>query len=184
MQDALTKAKALRLFILDVDGVLTNGIIYYGNDGVALKGFHIHDGLGIKLLQKTGIKVAVISAKPSELVAKRLKELTIQHVYLGYEDKLPIYEKLKQELALQDNEIGYMGDDLPDLPLLCRAGLAITVPQAPQPIPQYVDLMTKKKGGKGAVREACEFIMEAQGKLHSVLQFYLPQNVNNKIDHR
>jgi 3-deoxy-D-manno-octulosonate 8-phosphate phosphatase (KDO 8-P phosphatase) len=173
MSAAIEKAKAIRLLILDVDGVLTSGVIYYGSDGREMKGFHIHDGLGIKLLQKTGVIVAIISGKNSEAVSRRIKDLNIRHFYLGQEDKLPAYEDLKQRLKIQDHEIAYMGDDLPDLPLLRRAGLAITVPQAPETIKQHVDYITKLKAGKGAVREACEFIMETQDHYQSVIQSYL-----------
>jgi 3-deoxy-D-manno-octulosonate 8-phosphate phosphatase (KDO 8-P phosphatase) len=173
MASAAEKAKLIRLLILDVDGVLTNGTIYYGNNGIELKGFHIHDGLGINMLQQSGIPVAVISGKTSEGVARRLAELKVEHVYLGHQDKVPAYEELKQTLNLEDQEIAYMGDDLPDLPILFRAGLAISVPQAPAFIKEHVDYTTNIKAGKGAVREACEFIMEAQGTLHSVLQSYL-----------
>jgi 3-deoxy-D-manno-octulosonate 8-phosphate phosphatase (KDO 8-P phosphatase) len=173
MSTPVEKAKAIRLLILDVDGVLTTGVIYYGSDGREMKGFHIHDGLGIKLLQKTGVIVAVISGKNSESVSLRLKDLNIRYAYLGQDNKLPAYEDLKQKLQIEDHEIAYMGDDLPDLPLLRRAGLAITVPQAPAIIQQHVDFITKIKAGKGAAREACEFIMDAQGHYKSVLQSYL-----------
>lgn len=167
------KANAIRLLILDVDGILTSGVVYYGSDGFEMKGFHLHDGLGIKLLQKTGVAVAVISGKNSDPVARRLKELHIQHAYLGYEDKIPPYEELKQQLQLKDHEIAHMGDDLPDLPLLQRVGLALTVEAAPAIIKQHADFIAKMKPGKGAVREACEFIMEAQGSYQSVIQSYL-----------
>lgn len=173
MQLIREKAKTIRLLILDVDGVLTTGVVYYGSDGFEMKGFHLHDGLGIKLLQKSGVTVAIISGKNSEPVARRLNDLHVEHVYLGHEDKIPPYEALKQMLKLKDDEIAYMGDDLPDLPLLRRAGLALTVPQAPLIIQQHADYITKNKAGKGAVREACEFIMEAQGQLESVIQSYL-----------
>lgn len=173
MQAIIEKAKPIRLLILDVDGVLTSGVIYYGNNGMEMKGFHLHDGLGIKLLQKSRVAVAIISGKNSEAVTRRVQELNIEHVYLGHDDKLPPYEELKQKLHLNDSEIAYMGDDLPDLPILRRVGLAITVPQAPEIIRQHADLITKNKAGKGAVREACEFIMEAQGQLQSVIESYL-----------
>jgi len=174
MQAVNKKAKAIRLVILDVDGVLTSGVIYYSNDdAIEFKGFHVHDGLAIKLLQKAGIEVAIISAKKSRLVERRLQELEVKHIYLGYEDKVPPYETLKQNLKLSDEEIAYMGDDLPDLPLLRRVGLAITVPQAPQIVKQLVDFTTENKAGKGAVREAVELILHAQGLYQSVLQSYL-----------
>ena len=122
MQAVNEKAKSIRLLILDVDGVLTTGAIYYGNhsannDALEFKGFHVHDGLGIKLLQKTGVQVGVISAKTSHAVSRRLADLNIDHIHLGHEDKLPIYETLKQKLGLRDEQIAYMGDDLPDLPI-------------------------------------------------------------------
>lgn len=173
MQHVIDKAKPIRLLILDVDGVLTSGLIYYGSHGMELKGFHVHDGFGIKLLQETGIHVAIISGKKSDAVAERVKDFKIQHSYLGYDDKLPPYEELKQKLQLNDNQIAYMGDDLLDLPLLRRAGIAITVPQAPEIIRQHVDFITTRKAGKGAVREACELILEAQGKFLSLQQSYL-----------
>lgn len=173
MQEIMEKAKRVKLLILDVDGTLTNGIIYYNKDGAEERGFHVHDGFGIQLLQKAGIQVAVISAKDSETVKKRLSDLQIEHAYLGQEDKLPAYETLKQALHLTDTNIAYMGDDLPDLPLLCRAGFAITVPNAPAIIQQKVDYISKKKAGKGAVRELCNLILDAQGLLEPMLQSYL-----------
>lgn len=173
MQEIHEIAKSIRLLILDVDGVLTSGVIYYDNYQFEMRGFHIHDGLGIKLLQKTGVKVAVISGKKSTAVKKRMKELRIEHAYLGHEDKIIPYEALKQKLALHDHEIAYMGDDLPDLPLLRRAALAITVPEAPATIKQHVDYITNIKAGKGAVREVCELIMNAQGTYETVIQSYL-----------
>lgn len=173
MQEINKKAEPIKLLILDVDGVLTSGLIYYGNQGMELKAFHIHDGLGIKLLQKAGIKIAVITAKQSEAVARRVEELKIEHFYSGNSNKLPAYEDLKQKLNLMDNEIAYIGDDVPDLPLLKRVNLAVTVPMAPLIINQNVDYITKNKGGKGAVREVCELILQAQGKYQSVIQSYL-----------
>lgn len=173
MQFIVEKAKHIRLLILDVDGVLTSGHLCYGSQGDEYKNFHVHDGLGILLIQQAGIKVAIISAKKSAALELRIKDLNIQYAYLGQEKKRPAYEKLKQQLQLADHEIAYIGDDLPDLPLLCRVGLAITVPDAPQIIRQYADWTTAHLGGKGAVREVCELIMQAQGKYQSVIQSYL-----------
>ena len=175
MQTIINKAKQIKLLVLDVDGVLTNGLIFYSADGAEMKGFHIHDGLGIKLLKKAGIQVAIISGKKSAAVEKRMQDLRIDHVYLGHENKLPAYEDLINRVQLDDHEIAYMGDDLPDLPLLQRAGLAITVPQAPDIIKQYTDIITTKKGGKGAVREVCELILTAQGRYQAIIQSYLTQ---------
>lgn len=173
MEHLVEKAKKIRLLILDVDGVLTDGKLYYGPDGIELKAFNIYDGLGIKLLQKTGVRVAIISAKKSEGLIRRIKEMNIEYSFLGQEEKLPAYEELKQTLKLTDDEIAYIGDDLPDLPLLRRAGLAISVPKAPDIILEHIDFITKAKGGKGAAREACEYIMKAQGTYQTVIQSYL-----------
>lgn len=173
MSDPKTKAQQIKLVILDVDGVLTTGAIYYGHQHDHLRAFHVHDGLGIKLLQKAGIPVAIISAKLSESVKKRLQDLQVDHVYLGYEDKRPAYQELKTKLSLDDGEIAYMGDDLPDLPQLKRVGFSATVPEAPLIILQTVDYITKKSAGLGAVREVCEFILNAQQKLDSMIESYL-----------
>lgn len=173
MQTAIEKAKAIRLLILDVDGTMTNGALYYTVNGAEIRSFHVQDGLGIKLLKKAGIGVAVISAKQCAAVTARLKDLQVEHIYLGHEDKLPAYTEIRQKLGLTDSQIAYMGDDLPDLPLLRRAHLAITVPKAPEIVHQEADLITQNKAGKGAVREACEFILQAQGLYQSVLQSYL-----------
>lgn len=167
------KIKSIRLLLLDVDGILTSGVIFYGEDNISLKGFYIQDGLGIKLLQKSSVSVGIISAKISKAVSKRAEELQIEYVYLGQEEKITAYETIKTKLKLNDHEIAYMGDDLPDLPVLKRVGLAITVPQASEIIKQHVDIITKNKGGQGAVREICELIMNTQGHFNSVIQSYL-----------
>jgi 3-deoxy-D-manno-octulosonate 8-phosphate phosphatase (KDO 8-P phosphatase) len=169
----LEKAKAVRCLILDVDGILTTGTIYYGPDGFEMKGFNIKDGLGIKLLQQVGIRVAIISGKTSAAVSLRARELNIEEVYLGIEDKINTYELIKRKFELKDQEIAYMGDDLPDLPILLRTGFSITVPEATSFVKQHVDLITKNKGGKGAVREICELILEAQGVFESIVKTYL-----------
>ena len=137
-----------------------------------MKGFHIHDGLGIKLLQKSGVIVAIISGKTSDAVVKRLNDLNIEHAYLGQENKLLAYEDIKQKLQLNDSQIAYMGDDLPDLPLLRRVQLAITVPKTPAVIREHSHLITKNKAGKGAVREVCDMIMKAQDQYQSMIQSY------------
>ncbi len=173
MEKILQKAKLIKLAIFDVDGVLTDGKLIYGHNGHEYKAFHVQDGLGMKLLQSSGVAVAIITAKTSGIVTERMKDLKIEHVYQGYEDKLPAYETLKNKLQLTDTEIAYVGDDLPDLSVMRRVGLSITVANAPQLIQQSADWVTKKKGGKGAVREICEFILQAQGNLEAALQPYL-----------
>ncbi len=172
--DALTeKAKLIELAIFDVDGILSTGALYYDKDGETFKPFHVHDGLGLKMLQRTGIQVAIISAKESAPLVRRLKDLGIDHTYLGYEKKLPAYEELKKKLNLTDQQIAYMGDDLPDLPLLRRVGLPATAVNAVEIVKQHVDFTTKNKGGKGAVREFCELLLKAQNKFDAVVESYL-----------
>lgn len=166
-------AKDIKLLVLDVDGTLTNGVIYYGNNNFEMRGFHVHDGMGLKLLRKSGVEVAVISAKESEHVARRLKELNIKHAHLGCENKIPAYEELKKSLDLSDNQIAYMGDDLTDLAIIRRCGLGITLPNAPEIMLKHAKYTTVKKAGKGAVREVCELIMQEQNTYESIIQPYL-----------
>src|SRR3990167_1145915 len=174
MQAIFEKAKPIRALILDVDGILTQGFLFYGPNGIdELKPFHVHDGVGIKLLQKMGIIVAIISAKESQPLLRRISDLHIKHAYHGYEDKRPAYEALKKSLQLNDNEFAYMGDDFPDLPLLKQVGFSATVPEAPGIIKQHVDYTTKKSAGAGAVREIAEIILKAQDHYESVVEFYL-----------
>jgi 3-deoxy-D-manno-octulosonate 8-phosphate phosphatase (KDO 8-P phosphatase) len=175
MKHILEKAQTIRLLTLDIDGILTDGKLYYGEKGLELKAFHIHDGLGIKLLQQSGVIVAVISGKKDLGTSMRLKELNIEHAYLGHENKLPCYEELKKKLNLSDNEIAYMGDDLPDLPLLRRVALSLSVPHASVIIKECCDYITSTQAGAGAVREVCELIMQAQGTFKTMLQPYLLQ---------
>ncbi len=167
------KAKNIRLLISDVDGVLTTGVLFYGANGAEIKDFHVQDGLGIKMLQQTGVNVAIITAKESHAVTQRMQDLKVKHVYQGQSDKVLAYQELKQKLNLTDEEIAYIGDDLPDLPLLRRVGFAVTVPNAPHIIQKHVAWMTQNAGGKGAMRELCEFIMQAQGTYQTVIDSYL-----------
>lgn len=173
MNDIKEKAKQVRLLILDIDGILTSGKIYYGNEGEIGRDFHVHDGFGIRLLQKSRVDVAVISAKKSASVIKRLKDLEVLHTYLGYEDKLLAYMALKAKLHLADEAIAYMGDDLADLPLLKRVGLAITVPDAYERVLSEVHYVTQKKAGEGAVREICDMLMKAHHTYDAMLNEYL-----------
>lgn len=171
------KAKKIRLFVLDVDGVLTDGIIHYLNQDLIMRSFHVHDGLGIKLCQFAGIPIAIISAKESPDVFQRLVDLNIQHIYLGCEKKTIAYQDLKEKLQLTDNEIAYMGDDLLDLPVLEQVGFSCTVLQAPDFIREKVDYISKRPGGQGAVRDVCEFILKAKNCFDDVLKSYLAQSV-------
>lgn len=175
MQNVTEKVKNIKLLLLDVDGVLTDGTIYYADNGVEMRRYHLHDGMGLKLLRKNGIDVGIISAKNSSNIEKRAEDLGIKHLYLGYDHKLLAYEKIKQKTGYTDADIAFIGDDLVDLPLLKRVGVSATVPQATAFIRAHVDIVTEKKGGKGAVRELCEIILDAKGMLQATLQPYLDE---------
>ena len=148
MQKILEKAAKIRLVIFDVDGVLSTGHLTYGPNGTESKTFHVHDGMGMRMLMKSGVEVGIITARNSEVVTRRMQDLEIQHVYQGNADKVPAYEDLKQKLDISDEEIAYVGDDLPDLPLLRRVGLGITVPNAPEVMRQYAAWVTQKKAAR------------------------------------
>lgn len=173
MQSIIEKAKQIRLLIFDVDGVLTAGELPYSIHGIELKNFHVHDGQGMKSLQNVGIPIAIITAKKSEIVTRRMHDLGIQYVYQNQSDKLIAYEDLKQKLNLNDEQIAYVGDDLPDLPILRRAGLAISVANSPKIMQQYAHWTTNAKGGEGAAREVCDFIIQAQGLYPMMIESYL-----------
>jgi len=150
----------IKLLILDVDGVLTDGKLYYGTDGENLKVFHVHDGYGIKMLLKHGIQVAIISGRNSSMTATRLQELGISKFYLGVKDKNLVYTQIKQDLNIIDAEIAVMGDDIPDLVIMQQAGTSIAVANAVEEIKNIASWCTKKTGGNAAVREACEWIIK------------------------
>lgn len=165
-------AVPVKILLLDVDGVLTDGSLYFGNNGEELKAFNIHDGLGIKLLQRNGIKVGIVTGRRSQLVANRARDLGIDIVVQGREDKWIAIQEIMQEHRLAVAEIAYMGDDLPDASALSRVGLGMTVANASSFIKQQSKWISRHNGGHGAVREACEFILQAQGKLQSIHDDY------------
>lgn len=173
MQDVIDKAKNIKLLILDVDGVLTDAKLFFDDQGREYKAFHARDGHGIKLLRQTGVEVAVISGRRSESVALRMRSLGIEHVYQGQENKLAAFEELLRRLAVTPEATAHVGDDLLDLPLMKRAGLAIAVRDAHFAIKDYADWVTTLPGGEGAAREVCDFIMRAQGNLERVISAYL-----------
>lgn len=172
MLEAIQKARNVKLLVLDVDGVLTAGHLWYGNNGEELKAFHIQDGLGIKLLQRAGIDVAIITGRTSQLVARRGAELGIKHVVQGREDKLVALRVLANELNITLEEIAYMGDDLPDLSAIANVGFGIAVANAMPYVAQHADYKTARNGGDGAVREICDLILQAQDKFDALLERY------------
>lgn len=150
----------IRLLILDVDGVLTDGRLYLGDNGVEYKTFFSRDGLGMKLLRAAGLEIAIISGRDSSLVKERMAALGVPHVHLGEERKLPVYERLLRELDLGDPEVAYMGDDVVDLPVMERVGLALSVADADPVVRAASHWCSQYPGGRGAVREACELILK------------------------
>lgn len=179
-KELLKAAEKIKLLILDVDGILTNGTIVYSSNGEQIQSFHVHDGFGLKLLMKSGVHVALLSARGGKALEKRAKELGIKDLYQGKSDKLLIYSEIKERLGLEDNQIAFMGDDWVDLPLLSRVGLAATVPNCAEPVQEYVHYISEKEGGFGAVRELCNLILEAKGKLGHYLDQYLPSKTASK----
>jgi len=167
------RARGIRLLVLDVDGVLTDGRLYYGGDGVELKAFHIQDGQGLKMLRATGVEVAIITGRTSRAVELRTENLGIAHVFQGVTDKLVVFQQLVAQMALRPAAAAAMGDDLPDLPLLRRCGFAACVPEAPALVRSHAHYVTDRPGGAGAVREVCALLMAAQETLEAGMQMYL-----------
>lgn len=166
-------AQGIKLLILDVDGVLTNGGIILDDHGNELKIFHVRDGHGIKLLRRNGIEVAIITGRDSRVVARRAEELGIGHVFQKRFNKLSAYEELKAGLSLSDAEIAYVGDDVVDIPVMKRAGLAIAVADAHEDVIPFAHHVTVGGGGECAVREVCEIILKAKGLWEGIMHGYL-----------
>ena len=173
MKDILEKAAKIKLLVFDVDGVLTDGRLIVGDDGEEYKAFYSKDGLGMKMLQQTGVTIAVITARTSNVVIHRMQSLGIKHIYQGQLEKLPAFEKILTELNLSAEQAAYVGDDVIDLPVMLRAGLAITVADAHPLVKQHAHWQTPQCGGRGAARDVCELIMQAQGTLQAQFQKYL-----------
>ena len=173
MKDIHKKAKEIRMVIFDVDGVLTDGSLFIGDDGQEYKAFCSRDGHGMKMLQKTGVELAIITGRTSKVVEHRIADLGIKHVYQGQLDKLKAYNELTSKLGLNDDQIAYVGDDVVDLPIMCRVGLSIAVQDAHSMVTKHSHWQTPSNGGRGAARDACEMIMKAQGTLEGELNSYL-----------
>lgn len=170
--ETFQKAKGIRCLICDVDGVLTDGSVYLDNQDCELKAFNIKDGLGIKLMQKAGIETAIITGRNSPVVSRRMKELGITHYYQGQVDKSAAFEDLLNKLSLSADEVAYIGDDLPDLPLMRRVGIGFAPADAASFVRQKADYLLQTDGGKGAVREIAELLLETQGQLDQIYQEY------------
>lgn len=173
MTTAITeKAKNIKAIVFDIDGVMTDGKLYFSASGDTLKAFNAKDGLGIKMLMAIGIEVGIITGRQSDIVSQRAKELGIPHVYQGQGNKLDALDDLQQKLNLNDNDIAYMGDDINDVPVLKRVGFAIAPANSFDYVQRAVDYVCQYQGGDGAVREACDFILHAKEQWHEVIKHY------------
>jgi len=168
--DVDTRAKNIKFIILDVDGVLTDGRITFNSKNEEFKSFDVKDGHGIKLAQRCGIKFAIITGRWSPIVEKRCKELNIDEVHQNADDKAKIFNEILNKYKIKEEEVAYMGDDLADVPVFKRAGLAATVSDAFDYIKKEVHYITKLKGGRGAVRELIDFILQKQSQWNSIIK--------------
>ena len=166
-------ARQIRLLILDVDGVLTDGGLHFDNRGEEYKTFNSLDGHGIRMLLESGIEVAVITGRQSEIVRHRMNELGVRFVYQGNRDKLAAFASLLQETGLESKQVAYVGDDLPDLPIMQRVGFSIAVQNAHAFVRQHSDWVTSCSGGRGAVREVTDYILQSQSLLEKRQNEYL-----------
>lgn len=172
-QDAFERARRIRLVVLDVDGVMTDGSLYLCDDGQEYKAFNTQDGLGMKLLKASGVELAIITGRTSNVVTKRAESTGVAHFFQGVEDKLAAFEQLTRELGLDHEQCAFVGDDVVDLPPMRRCGLAVTVPAAPVLVKQHAHYVTQHEGGRGAVREVAELIMQAQGTFDAQMAQFL-----------
>ena len=173
MNAVLEKAKKIQCVICDIDGVLTDGLIYIDNHANELKAFNIQDGLGLKLLMAAGIEVAVITGSQNDVIEHRMKQLNIRHYFKGQINKQMAFEELKSRLNLNDEAFAYVGDDLPDLPIMKQVGMSVAVSNAVRQVKDMATWSTELHGGRGAVREVCDMILTAQNKLDTALETFL-----------
>lgn len=170
-----SKASRIKLLALDIDGVLTDGSLHYGSKGEIVKVFNSHDGFGVKLAKLSGIEVAIITSRTSEMVSARCADLGINHVYQGVPDKRALLAGLLEKVGFGWPGVAFMGDDLVDLPAMMRSGMAIAPANAHPQVKARAHYVTQARGGDGAVREAIEHILTAQGKLEAIINSYVEQ---------
>lgn len=166
------KIKPIKLLILDVDGVLTDGKIIYNDRGEEIKAFHVRDGHGLKLLMRAGIGIALITGRKSKVVLHRARDLGIKNVYQRVTNKIEVYEKILKGEKLKDENVGFVGDDLVDIPVLKRVGFSAAVGDAIPEVREVADYVASKKGGEGAVREICELLLKVQNKWEEITERY------------
>jgi 3-deoxy-D-manno-octulosonate 8-phosphate phosphatase (KDO 8-P phosphatase) len=171
----LPKAKAIKLLLLDVDGVLTDGTLIYSHEGHESKAFNTQDGFGLRMLQDSGVEVGIITARSSEALSRRSEDLKISHLYQGSSNKLEAYKEISKKTGFKPFEISYMGDDWLDMVLLKRVGLAVAPANAVIEVQEIVHYVCSQNGGHGAVRELCDLILEAKGEHKKLLQHYMSQ---------
>ena len=167
------RAANIKLIIFDVDGVLTDGSLFFGDDGQEYKAFNSLDGHGMKMLQQSGVKIGIITGRTSNVVKHRMANLKVDLIYQGQLEKRPAYEKILQDENLQPEQVAYVGDDVVDLPVMTRVGLAITVANGHELAKQHAHWIAPRNGGQGAARDICEFLMKAQGNYENAMQQYL-----------
>ena len=167
------KIKPIKLLLMDVDGVMTDGGITIDNKGVEAKTFHVRDGHGIKLLQRAGVKVGIITGRESDVVRHRAAELGIEILYQGMKVKMDAYSQILADEGLKDEEVAYIGDDVVDLPVLNRVGFSVAVEDGSESLKPFVDYVTLKGGGRGAVREVVELVLKVQGLWDDVMKRYI-----------
>ncbi|MCS6957015.1 MAG: HAD hydrolase family protein [Aquificaceae bacterium] len=170
--DIKERATRVKILLLDVDGVLTDGRLYYTSQGEEIKVFNVKDGLGIKLAQRANIRIGVISGRKSLALINRLEELGIEEIHLGLNNKLPILEEILGRLSLKYENVAFLGDDYVDLPVLRRVGFPMVVADSPEELKRHAIYVTKAKGGEGAVREAIEFLLKQRGQWEEAVKHY------------
>lgn len=173
MNELLAKAKKVKCLICDIDGVLTDGLLYMDMHGNELKAFHVQDGMGLKLLMAVGIEVSVITTSQNGIIDHRMKQLGIKHYFTGQVDKSDAFNQLKKRLNLKNEDFAYVGDDLPDLSIIRQVGFSIAVANAVSQVKEFASWQTEQIGGRGAVREVCELILSAQNLQDLALSRYL-----------
>jgi 3-deoxy-D-manno-octulosonate 8-phosphate phosphatase (KDO 8-P phosphatase) len=172
-QSPVVRAGKLKLMAFDVDGVMTDGSLYYTDEGIEIKAFNTLDGHGLKMLQQSGVAVAIITGRRARCVELRAQNLGIKHLFQGVENKLEQMQALLDELLIHPEEAGYMGDDIVDLPVMTALGFSATPADGHALVNRHANFVTTRGGGRGAVREVCDFILHAQGKLEPALAAYL-----------
>jgi 3-deoxy-D-manno-octulosonate 8-phosphate phosphatase (KDO 8-P phosphatase) len=167
------RASRIKLLLMDCDGVLTDGRLWLTDDGDEQKSFNTHDGLGLSLLHRAGVKSGIITGRSSRAVARRAQELGIEFVCQGSPDKSAAFEQLLKEAGVDENEVAFVGDDLPDIPVMNRAELAVAVADAVEETRAAAHYVTRARGGRGAIREVIEIILKSQGRWHDLVEDYL-----------